>query len=51
MVGYQRKDGTYSGTFGQILKKGGLEMKVLVQTGDTDQSQKDLIGVKVLGYG
>ena len=51
MIGSCQPDGTISGSFGQILKKGGLEIKVLVRSGETDQTKKDMIGDKVIGYG
>ena len=50
-VGTKLPNGEFTGSFGKILKLGGLPIKVLIKTGDTDQSQKDLISDKVLGYG
>ena len=50
MVGARLEDGTYSGTIGQIFKKGPLRTKVMVVSGETDKSATDLIDNKVLGY-
>ena len=50
MKGIRLSDGTYSGTMRQILDKGNLKMKVIVSTGEQDESVKHLIGNKVLGY-
>ena len=43
-------DGTFSGTMRQILGKGGLKMKIVVSSGETDEAVKHIIGNKVLGY-
>ena len=51
MIGSCQPDGSFTGSFGQILRKGGLDIKVLVRSGETDQTKKDMIGDKVLGYG
>ena len=50
MKGSRLADGTFTGTMRQILDKGGLKMKVIVSSGETDESVKHLIGNKVLGY-
>ena len=50
MKGFRLPDGTFSGTMRQILDKGGLKMKVIVSSGETDEAVKHLIGNKVLGY-
>ena len=43
-------DGKFSGTMQQILDKGSLKAKVFISTGETDESLKELIGNKALGY-
>jgi hypothetical protein len=48
MKGVRLPDGTFSGTMRQILDKGGLKMKVIVSSGETDEAVKHLIGNKVL---
>ena len=50
MKGVRLPDGTFSGTMRQILDLGNLKMKVMVSTGESDESVKHLIGNKVLGY-
>ena len=50
MMGVKQEDGSYSGTFGKILKIGNLKVKVMVPSGETDSTAMDLLGNKVLGY-
>ena len=50
MKGERLADGSYSGTFRQILEKGNLKAKVMIATGEDDESLKELIGNKALGY-
>ena len=50
MKGERLADGSFTGTIPQILKLGGLKLKVIVSTGETNEDVKGLIGNKVLGY-
>ena len=50
MKGEKLADGTYSGTMTRILNLGKLKLKVIVTTGESDESVKHLINNKVLGY-
>ena len=50
MKGEILPDGKFSGTMQQILDKGSLKAKVFISTGETDESLKNLIGNKALGY-
>ena len=50
MMGNRLGDGSYDGTVCQILKKGNLKVKVMVPSGELDDTAKDLLGNKVLGY-
>ena len=50
MMGVKQEDGSYSGTFGEILKKGKLLVKVMVPSGETDKEAMDMLGNKVLAY-
>ena len=51
MKGVRLEDGSYSGTLRQILDRGNLKMKVVVSSGEMDESVKHLINDKVFGYG
>ena len=50
MMGDKLGEGNYSGTICQIFKKGSLNLKVIVPSGEKDPSAKDLLGNSVLGY-
>ena len=50
MKGNRLADGSFSATIPQILKLGGLHLKVMVSTGETNEEVKNLISNKVLGY-
>ena len=50
MKGTRLEDGKYTGTMTHIMKKANLNIKVIVSSGETDSSAKDLLGNKVLGY-
>ena len=50
MKGTRLPDGTYTGTFSQILKLGDLNVKGMVSSGEEDSAARDLLGNKVLGY-
>ena len=50
MKGERLEDGFYTGTLSQILAMGNLRAKVFVDSGETDEAAKYLIGNKVLGY-
>ena len=50
MKGVKSESGAYSGTVCQILGKGNFKVKVMVQSGESDQEALDLLGNKVLGY-
>ena len=43
-------DGRYNGTIAQILSLVGLNLKVMVMSGDTDVERIELLGEKVLGH-
>ena len=51
MKGTRQDDGSFSGTVPQILGLGGLQLKVIVSSGEENEEAKNLIGNKVLGYG
>ena len=50
-VGKKKGDGSYDGTFTQILDKGGFKVKTFVRSHETDKEAMDKLGGKVLGYG
>ena len=50
MKGERLPDGTYTGTMTKIVGLGKLKIKVIVSTGESDESVKHLINNKVLGY-
>ena len=50
MKGEILADGKFNGTMQQILDLGSLKAKVFISTGETDESLKELIGNKALGY-
>ena len=50
MKGVRLEGGFYTGTLSEILARGKLKAKVILDTGETDEDAKNLIGNKVLGY-
>ena len=50
-VGKKKGDGTYDGTFTQILDKAGFKVKTFVRSHETDNEAMEKLGGKVLGYG
>ena len=49
-IGIKTENGTFNGTMPQILSKGNFKVKAMTYSGDTDQSQIDLLGSNVFGY-
>jgi hypothetical protein len=50
MVGQKLPDGSFSGTFSQILALGNYKIKAMTVAGDKRSVDSDLMGNKVLGY-
>ena len=49
-IGSKTEHGTFDGTMPQILSKGNFKVKAMTYSGDTDQSQINLLGSNVFGY-
>ena len=49
-LGKKQQDGTFDGTFAQILKLGNFKMKGATFSGDTDTSMIEKLGGNVCGY-
>ena len=49
-LGKKQGDGSFDGTFAQILAKGKFKMKGATYSGDTDQEQISKLGGNVCGY-
>ena len=47
--GEKREDGTYDGTFSQILGLGGLKIKAIIVSGEEDREAMEMLGDQVLG--
>ena len=50
MMGNRLGDGSYDGTVCKIFEKGNLKVKVMVPSWEVDNTAKDMLGNKVLGY-